>query len=208
MTRLFQYHPSGNCYKIRLLLTQLDIPFETVEVDILQHKTRTPEFLAMNANGRVPLVRLDSGEYLPESNAVLWYFAEESAYLPDNRLGRARVLQWMMFEQYSHEPNIATARFWVSYAYKAEAYRDQLEKKIALGYAALDVMEKHLGVHPFFVEDRYTIADIALFAYTHVAHEGGFDLSAYPAVEEWIARIQDQPRHITIAESAGLPASP
>lgn len=203
MLRLYQFHPSGNCYKIRLLLSQLEIPFEIFELDILKGETRTPEFLAMNPNGRTPLLRLETGEYLPESNAILYYFAEGTPYLPEDRLGRAQVLSWLFFEQYNHEPNIATARFWISYLQKAEEYREQLATKIKLGYAALDVMEKHLLQEPFFVGRRYSITDIALFAYTHVAHEGGFDLSAYPAIEAWITRVQEQPGYLPITALAG-----
>ena len=199
MLRLYDYLPSGNGYKVRLLLAQLGIPFERVELDIVQGETRTPAFLARNSNGRIPTLELDDGRHLAESNAILWYLAEGSAFVPDDRWGRAQVLQWMCFEQYSHEPNIATVRFWLHTALTDER-RLLLPGKRAAGYAALDVMERHLSTQPFFVAGRYSIADIALFAYTHVAGEGEFDLGPYPAVRAWCDRVQAQPGHIPITQ--------
>ncbi len=196
MLRLFDYSDSGNGYKVRLLLHQLERPFELVEVDILKGESRTPAFLARNPNGRIPTLELDSGEFLPESNAILFYLAGGTPYLPDDRLGQARVLQWMFFEQYNHEPNIATSRFWLRHTEIDAARRTALEQKHTLGHAALGVMEQHLGAHTFFVAERYTIADIALFAYTHVADEGGFDLAGYPHVRRWLDRVRAQPRWI------------
>lgn len=198
MMRLYEYPPSGNCYKIRLLLTQLGIPFERIPLDILKQQTRTPTFLAINPNGRIPVLEVKPGQFLAESNAILFYLSEGTPLVPEDAFARAQVLQWMFFEQYSHEPNIATSRFWISYLKKADEYRTALQQKQKLGYAALDVMEKHLSENPFFVMNIYTIADIALFAYTHVADEGGFDLSTYPAIQAWIRRVEAQPGHISI----------
>ena len=200
MLRLYDYLPSGNGYKVRLLLTQLGIPFERVELDIVKRETRTPTFLAKNPNGRIPLLELAPGEFLAESNAILCYLADGTPFLPADRLERARVLQWMCFEQYSHEPNIATVRFWLHYTELTPERRAAIEQKRPLGYAALDVMERHLATRPFFVGDRYTIADIALYAYTHVADEGGFDLGRFPAVQAWLARVRAEPRHVLITQ--------
>ncbi|MBI3783169.1 MAG: glutathione S-transferase family protein, partial [Deltaproteobacteria bacterium] len=181
MMRLYDYLISGNGYKVRLLFTQLGIPFERVELDILKGETRTPEFLRKNPNGRIPLLEIEPGVYLAESDAILFYLAEGTNFLPADRLQRAQVLQWMFFEQYSHEPNIATVRFWMHSGMTPER-QSPLPAKRKLGYAALDVMEDHLRSHAFFVSGDYSIADIALFAYTHVADEGGFDLERYPAI--------------------------
>ncbi|MDJ0705390.1 MAG: glutathione S-transferase family protein [Leptolyngbyaceae cyanobacterium MO_188.B28] len=200
MYRLYDFLPSGNGYKIRLLLTQLKIPFERIEIDILQQESRTPEFLAKNPNGRVPVLELPSGQFLGESNAILFYLSQDSPYFSEDFLEAAQIMQWLFFEQYSHEPYIATSRFWMSCLGKPEEYREQLEQKQAPGYAALKVMETHLSTHPFFVADRYTIADIGLFAYTHVAHEGGFDLAGFPAVQAWLERVRSQPDHISIQQ--------
>lgn len=198
MLRLYDYLPSGNGYKVRLLLAQRQLPFELVELDIVEGETRTPEFLAKNPNGRIPLLEVEPGTYLAESNAILFYLSDGTPFLPDDRWQRAQVLQWMCFEQYSHEPNIATVRFWVHYTELTPERRAAIEQKRPLGYAALDVMERHLATRPFFVADRYTIADIALYAYTHVADEGGFDLGRYPAVRAWLDRVRAEPRHVPI----------
>ena len=199
MVRLYDYLISGNGYKVRLLLTQLGIPFERVDLDILKGETRTPEFLAKNPNGRIPVLEVEPGVYLAESDAILFYLAEGTPFLPDGRLQRAQVLQWMFFEQYSHEPNIATVRFWMHTEMTPER-EAMLPAKRKLGYAALDVMESHLVRHDFFVAGAYSIADIALYAYTHVAGEGGFDLQRYPAVRGWFDRVRRQPRHIPITQ--------
>ncbi len=196
MLRLYDYLPSGNGYKVRLLLAQLAIPFELTTLDIVKGETRTPEFLAKNPNGRIPLLEVEPGKYLAESNAILCYLAEGTPFLPAERWERAQVLQWMCFEQYSHEPNIATVRFWLHYTELTPERRAAIEQKRPLGYAALDVMERHLAARSFFVGERYTVADIALYAYTHVADEGGFDLERYGAVREWLARVRSQPRHV------------
>ncbi|HEX7044511.1 MAG TPA: glutathione S-transferase family protein [Burkholderiales bacterium] len=201
MLTLYDNLSSGNGYKVRLLLHQLDLRYRRVELDIDKRETRTPAFLAKNPNGRVPLLELDDGTCLPESNAILYYLAHGSPLLPHERLARAQVLQWMFFEQYSHEPNIATARYWLTHgvAMTPEPQR-LLDMKREAGHAALAVMEQHLARNACFVAGRYTIADIALYAYTHVAEEGGFALAPYPAIRAWLARIVAQPRHIPITQ--------
>ncbi len=200
MLRLYDYLPSGNGYKVRLLLTQLRIRFERVELDINKGETRTAEFLQKNPNGRIPTLELENGVFLPESNAIMFYLAEGTAFFPIDRLERAQVLQWMGFEQYSHEPNIATVRFWLHSELTPERAA-LIPAKRQLGYAALDVMEQHLAARTFFVGERSSIADIALYAYTHVANEGGFDLAPYPVVRSWLERVRAQPRHIPITQS-------
>lgn len=200
MFRLYDFLPSGNGYKIRLLLTQLDIPFERIEVDILKGESRTPEFLAKNPNGRIPTLEIAPGKFLAESNAILFYLAEGTPVLPDDRWARAQVLQWLFFEQYSHEPNIATSRFWLQHFDVTEERRKALDQKRELGYAALAVMEQHLSQATFFVADRYSIADIALYAYTHVADEGGFDVGRFPAIGAWLERVRTQPKHIPMTQ--------
>jgi len=197
MFRLYDYLPSGNGYKVRLLLAQLGVPFELVELDIVAGETRTPAFLSKNPNGRIPTLEIEPGVFLPESNAILYFLADGTPFFPRQRLERARVLQWMCFEQYSHEPNIATVRFWLHTGLTDER-RAVLEQKRTLGYAALGVMEQHLARHAFFVGEQYSIADIALYAYTHVADEGGFDLAAYPAIRAWLERVREQPGHVMI----------
>ena len=198
--RLYDFLPSGNGYKIRLLLTQLGMPFERVEVNILKGETRTPEFLSKNPNGKIPALEFEPGKYLAESNAILVYLSECTEFLPYDRLSRAQVLQWLFFEQSSHEPFIATSRFWISILGKADEYREAIEQKRKPGYAALSLMENYLTSHIFFVGERYTIADIALFAYTHVADEGGFDLTQFPAIQAWIKRVKAQPGYISITQ--------
>ena len=198
--RLYDFLPSGNGYKVRLLLTQFAIPFERMEMNILEQATRTPEFLAKNPNGRIPVLELEDGKFLAESNAILFYLAEGTPLLPSDRLERARVLQWMFFEQYSHEPYIAVARAWLHIFGMDEERRRQLSQKQKLGYDALGVMEGHLAARVFFVGERYSIADIALYAYTHVADEGGFDLARFPAVRAWLDRVRAEPRHIPITQ--------
>jgi glutathione S-transferase len=200
--RLYDSQISGNAYKCRLMLHKLDIPCERVKLDIDRKETRTPDFLAKNPNGRVPALELEGGVVLAESNAILWYLAEGTAYLPEDRLERAQTLQWMFFEQYSHEPNIATVRHWAhGPAPTTEERRMSIVAKRALGYDALAVMDGHLRERRFFVGDRLSIADIALYAYTHVADEGGFDLSGYPAVLAWLDRVAAQDPHIPITQA-------
>jgi len=196
--RLYGTLESGNCYKVRLLLHQLDVPFAWIETDILQGQSRTAEFLAKNPNGRVPVLELEDGTCLAESNAILWYLAEQTPFLPVDRLDRARVLQWMFFEQYSHEPFIATSRFYLHFLRDPDGHAEALAQKRGPGYAALGVMERHLSAVDWMADCGYSIADIALYAYTHVAHEGGFDLGEFPAVRAWIARVASQPGHSLI----------
>lgn len=201
MLRLYDFLPSGNGYKVRLLLTQLGISFERIELNILNGETRTPEFLRKNPNGRIPVLEVEPDKFLAESNAILCYLSEGTPFFSNDSWEKAQILQWLFFEQYSHEPNIATSRFWISILGKADEYRDALNQKRELGYAALTVMEKHLSKHQFLVGERYSIADIGLFAYTHVADEGGFDLTRFPAIQAWIERIKSQPQYITIEDS-------
>ncbi|MEZ2238147.1 MULTISPECIES: glutathione S-transferase family protein [unclassified Microcoleus] len=198
MLKLYQYSMSGNCYKIRLLLTQLHLPFATLEIDILKGESRTKEFLKKNPNGRIPVLEIEPGKFLFESNAIMFYLSEGTEFFPNDKFERSQVMQWLFFEQYSHEPFIATSRFWYLTG-KSEEFQEALKQKQAPGYAALGVMERHLETNDFFVADRYTIADIGLFAYTHVAAEGGFDLTRFPAIESWIDRIKSQPGYINIA---------
>ncbi|MBD2775121.1 glutathione S-transferase family protein [Iningainema tapete] len=198
--RLYDFLPSGNGYKIRLLLAQIGIPYERIEINILKGETRTPEFLSKNPHGKIPILEIEIGKYLTESNAILLYLSEGTEYLPYDRFLRAQVFQWLFFEQNSHEPFIATSRFWISILGKASEYTEALEQKREPGYAALKVMENHLTNHNFFVGERYTIADICLFAYTHVADEGGFDLTRFPAIQAWIERVKTQPRYMPITQ--------
>jgi glutathione S-transferase len=201
--RLHDYLPSGNGYKVRLFMTQLGIPFERIEYNITKGETRTPEFLEnVNANGRIPVLETETEEFLPESNAILFYLAEGTPFLPDDRFEKAQALRWMFFEQYSHEPNIAVARAWLHVfdTEMTEERRGALEVKQKLGYDALGVMEKHLEGRQFFVGGSYSVADIALYAYTHVADEGGFDLEDFPAVCVWLERVSSQPGYIPITQ--------
>jgi glutathione S-transferase len=196
--KVYGDHESGNCYKIRLLLSHLDRSYEWVDVDVVKRETRTPEFLAKNPNGRVPIVELDDGTVLAESNAILFHLARGSDFLPARPLDQTKALQWMFFEQYSHEPYIATSRYWIHYLNAREQYKDKLAEKRDPGYAALGVMERHLAAQAFFVGPRMTIADIALYAYTHVAGEGDFDLEPYPAIRGWLERVASVPGHIAM----------
>jgi glutathione S-transferase len=199
MLRLHDHLTSGNGFKVRLLLAQLGLPYQRIEYDIDRRETRTPEFLLKNPNGRIPLLELEDGSFLAESNAILWYLAEGTRFLPDDRRERAEVLQWMFFEQYSHEPNIATVRFWITHATPVTPLIElSLPAKRAQGVAALGVMEGHLARRSFFAGERYTIADIALYAYTHVAGEGGFDLGPHENVRAWLARVAAQPGYVPI----------
>jgi glutathione S-transferase len=190
---------SGNCYKVRLALAHLDIPYEPVEVDILKGETHTPEFLAKNPNGQVPLLQVAPGRFIAESNAILWYIAGGTPLVPDDRIDRADMLQWMFFEQHSLEPNIGAAYFWLALVKGGrELQRHALEDWMEEGYRALGVMEKHLARNEYFAASRYTIADIALYGYTHVAHQCDYDLSGYPAVRDWLDRVEAEPSHITM----------
>ena len=196
MYQVYGMSSSGNSYKVRLLLTQLEEPFEWVEMDTLKKETRTPQFLKLNPNGKIPLLQLPDGRLLPESDAILCYLAEGTVYLPADRWLRAEVLQWLFWEQYSHEPYIATARFIVHSLKQPD--EPTLPQKRERGYQALGVMEQHLSTRDFFVCETYTIADIALYAYTHVADEGGYDLARFPAVRAWMDRVAAQPRHVPL----------
>ena len=189
---------SGNCYKVKLALEQLGLPYRWIEVDSTRGETRSAKFLAMNPNGKVPTLGLEDGTFLPESNAILGYLAEGSPLLPSDRLGRARVLQWMFFEQYSHEPYIAVVRFIMRYLPPDSPRRAELPRLQERGIQALSVMDQHLRKEPFFAAGRYTVADIALYAYTHCAGDNGFDLARFPAVSAWLERVQAQPRFVPL----------
>jgi glutathione S-transferase len=202
MYRLHNNMSSGNAYKVRLLLAQLGIPFELVEYDIDRAETRTPDFLAKNPNGRIPLLELSPGRFLAESNAILCYLAEDTQFMPADRLQRAQVMQWLFFEQYNHEPNIATVRFWITHKVEITEFRRiALPVKRHDGVAALGVMEQHLTGRDWFAGTAYSIADIALYAYTHVADEGGFDLEPFPAIRAWMARVAAEPGHVPITDA-------
>ncbi|HUO91712.1 MAG TPA: glutathione S-transferase family protein [Rhizomicrobium sp.] len=202
MPVLHQMQMSGNCYKIRLLSRQLGLDLKLRDYPLHGGLTRRPEFLARNPNGRVPLLELDDGRHLPESGAILWYLSAGTPYQPADDWARAEALSWMFFEQYSHEPYVAVARFWLSYS----APEDRAAKKAlipdwhAKGNAALAVMENHLKTRDWFAGGRYSIADIALYGYTHCADEGGFELSAFPALNRWLARVSEQPGYIPLSE--------
>ncbi len=199
MHTLYDYLPSGNGYKVRLLLTLLGIPYRLVQKDIIKGETRTPEFLALNPNGRIPLILLEDGRRLFESGAIIHYFADGTRFLPADRFARAEILQWMFFEQYSHEPYVAVARFLLIHPEAVPPERlAELPAKQQGGYAALAVMERHLEGRRYFVGDAITIADIALYAYTHVAGEGGFELARFPAIRGWLDRIRAEPGYIPI----------
>jgi glutathione S-transferase len=205
--RLYDFHDSGNGYKVRLALSQLGHDYDYHEVDILGGQSRTQDFLSRNPNGRIPVLELDDGTCLSESGAILAFLAEGTHLLPEERLARARVLQWMFFEQYSHEPYIATVRFWMKHQDPGPERERRIIERRPGGRAALAVMEQHLRGRSFFVDDRYSIADIALYAYTHVADEGGYDLREYPAVGDWIARVQEQPGWIALTAAAPAAAA-
>ena len=201
MYRLYDYLPSGNGYKARLVMKQLGIAYELIEVDIRAGASRTPEFLAKNPNGRIPVLEVPGKGFLPESHAIISFLAEGSAFIPTDAFERARMWHWLCFEQYHLEPSIGTVRFWISSLHKtrAELGEKLIEKKKA-GYAALDVLEEGLRNRKFLVADQYSLADIAMFAYTHVAHEGGFDLAPYPNVRAWCDRLMNQPRWAPMTE--------
>ena len=200
MYKLYDFLPSGNGYKARLLLNLLDIPYKRIEVNILNRETRSPEFLAKNPNGKVPLLEIADNRFLGESNAILYYLSQGTKYFPTDKYARAQVMQWLFFEQFSHEPFIATARYWVSILKQPAEHAQQLKYKHKWGNNALKVMEQHLSNNDYLVGQSYTIADICLYAYTHVADEGGFDLDRYPAIVAWLDRIAAHPRHISLTE--------
>ncbi len=195
---LYDSQVSGNCYKVRLLLAHLAIPYERRTVDVVDRSNR-PELLGgLNPALRGPTLVLDDGRALAESGAILWYFGEGTRFVPGDRYERAQVLQWMFFEQYDHEPAIAVARFWLAYSGRPEAFADRLEERTAAGHRALAAMEGHLDGRRFLVGDGLTLADVALYAYTHVADEGGFDLGGYPAIRAWLDRVAAEPGHVPI----------
>jgi glutathione S-transferase len=195
---LYDSPASGNCYKVRLLLAHLEIPYERRTVDVVDRSNR-PELLGgLNPALRVPTLVLDDGRPLAESGAILWYFGDGTGFVPGDRYERAQVLQWMFFEHYEHEPAIAVARFLRAYSGRPDLYEARREELAKRGERALGALERHLDGRGVLVGDALTLADIALYAYTHVAHEGGFDLSALPAVREWLERVAAQPGHVPI----------
>ena len=195
---LYNSAVSGNCYKVRLLLAQLGLEYETVEVSVVDRSNRNELLGDLNPAQRVPTLILDDGRPLGESNAILWYFADGTAFVPDDPYERAQVLQWQFFEQYQHEPTIAVVRFLLAYSGEPEKHAGRIADLMPSGYVALDAMEGHLDGRTFLVGERYTVADISLYAYTHVAHEGNFDLSGYAAIRAWLDRVAAQPGHIAI----------
>jgi glutathione S-transferase len=196
--RLYNSQLSGNCYKARLLLALLGIPFERVELDVIDRSNRRDVLGGKNPALRVPTLELDNGEHLAESNAILWYLADGTEYVPKDALERARVLQWMFFEQYEVEPNLAVARFWISVLGEREKYAAELEEKWRAGNKTLAALDEHLDGREWLVGDAYSIADISLYGYTHVADEGGFELAQYPNVQAWLDRVAAQPGHVPI----------
>lgn len=197
MYKLYSMQRSGNSYKVRLALALLQQPYTLSEIDILKGESRTPEFLKKNPSGQVPLLELTPGRYLAESNAILWYVAQGTPLAPDDRMDRADALQWMFFEQHALEPNLGSAYFWLSLVRGGrELQMHMLEDWMERGYSALQVMENHLSRHNYFAAGHLTVADIALYAYTHVAPQCDFDLAPFPAVGRWLKRIEQQPRYV------------
>jgi glutathione S-transferase len=195
---LYDSPVSGNCFKVRLLLAHLGIPYERRTVDVADRSNR-PELLGgLNPALRVPTLVLDDGRPLAESGAILWYFGDGTRFVPTDPYERAQMLQWMFFEQYDHEPAIAVVRFWLAYSGRPEAFTDRLKDRTAAGYRALDALERGLDGHDWLVGGGLTLADIALYAYTHVAHEGGFDLDPYPSIRSWLERVASEPGHVPI----------
>ena len=196
---LYNSSISGNCYKVRLLLAHLDLPYQRRELDVVDRSNRPAELGGLNPDLRVPTIVLDDGRPIAESGAILWYFGEGTRFVPEDAYERAKVLQWMFFEQYSHEPALAVVRFHVAYSGRAAEEQELIDARTAQGYRALDAMEGHLGgVDGYFVGSAMTLADVALYAYTHVAHEGGFSLDAYPAIRSWLDRVAAAPGHVPI----------
>lgn len=199
---LYDYLPSGNGYKVRLVLKQLGIPYRLVQMDLTQGATRTPEFLRKNPNGRIPLLEIEGEGFLSESHAIISYLAEGSPLIPAEPIDRARMWQWLSFEQYNLEPNIGTVRFWLHSLGKTPAeLGERLTDKVDRGNQALGVLEAGLAAREFLVAGRYTLADVGLYAYTHVAEEGGFSLEPFPNIRRWLQRIAKQPRYAPITEA-------
>ncbi len=199
MYTLYSMQRSGNSYKVRLALAHLRIPYRLVEIDILKGESRTPEFLAKNPNGQVPLLEAAPSRFLAESNAILWYLTRGTPLRPEHRLDEAEALQWMFFEQHSLEPNLGSAYFWLALVKGGrELQQHAVEDWMEEGNRSLAVMENHLRHHRYFVTNRYTLVDIALFAYTHVAHECDFDLAPFPAIRDWLDRVRAEPGHVSM----------
>jgi glutathione S-transferase len=196
---LYNSQVSGNCYKVRLLFAHLGVEYEREEVSVADRSNR-PELLGgLNPALRVPTLVLDDGRSLGESGAIIWFFGERTRFVPDDPFERAQVLQWMFFEQYDHEPALAVVRFWLTYSGRPrEEFADRLDERVAAGYRALDALERHLDGRSWLVGDGMTLADIALYAYTHVADEGDFELDRYPAIGAWLDRVASEPGHVTI----------
>jgi glutathione S-transferase len=204
MYTLYSMQRSGNCYKVRLALAQLRIPYELVEIDIRRGETHTPDFLAKNPNGQIPLLEIEPGRYLAESNAILWFLAERSELLRDDPIERASILQWLFFEQHAIVPNIGAAYFWLCLVKGGrDLQRHAIDDWMEEGQRSLAVLDKHLSKSRFAACERYTVADIALYAYTHVAPECDFDLSPFPALRAWLARVAAEPLHVPMDFSAG-----
>ncbi|MBA3841756.1 MAG: glutathione S-transferase family protein [Actinobacteria bacterium] len=195
---LYESPVSGNCYKVRLLLAHLGLPYERRTLDVVDRSDRPEVLGGLNPALRVPTLVLDDGRSLGESGAILWYFGEGSRFVPTDRFERAQMLQWMFFEQYDHEPAIAVVRFWLAYSGNPEAFEDRRTERTAAGYRVLAAMNSHLVGRSWFVGDAMSLADIVLYAYTHVADEGGFDLTLYDAINAWLARVAAEPAHVTI----------
>jgi glutathione S-transferase len=203
MYTLYSMQRSGNSYKVRLALSHLGIPYRLQEIDILQGESHTPEFLAMNPSGQVPLLEVAPGRFLAESNAILWYVAGGTPLTPEDRIDRAEALQWMFFEQHCLEPNLGAAYFWLALVKGGRELRQHaLDDWMEEGYRALRVMENHLKQHRYFAADRYTIGDIALYAYTHLAHLCDYDLSAFPAINTWLARVAEETGYVSMDETS------
>jgi glutathione S-transferase len=196
MLRLYNSVPSGNCYKVRLMLAHLEIPYETIDVDVVGGGPRPAGLAEQNPLNKVPMLVLEDGRRLPESDAILWHLAQGTPYLPSDPFLQTQVLRWMFFEQNMHESSIAVTRFLIAFLHKADELAEAIRFNHRRGLQALDTMERHLAAAPFFVGERYSIADIALYGYTHVAPEGNFALEAYPAIRAWLERVRGQPRHV------------
>ena len=203
MYTLYSMQRSGNCYKVRLALAQLDIPHRLIDIDFLKGETHTPDFLAKNPNGQIPLLEIEPDLYLAESNAILWFLAEGTPLVGDTPLHRARVLQWMFFEQHAIVPNVGAAYFWLCLVKGGrELQQHTLDDWMEEGQRSLGVLDKHIGGHRFFAGDRYTIADAALYSYTHLAEQSEFDLTRFPALRDWLARVAAESRHVAMDHRA------